>query len=62
MKPKILVLWHMASNYLATAQIDETGLPLLTVCDEEYKGINPFYADQDTWLCEYYGWVKVGEL
>lgn len=59
---KILVLWHEPSNYLATTEIrKDGGLPLLAVCDEEFNGINPFYAYPLGWL-KGYGWHVIGEL
>ncbi len=62
MKPKVMVLWHKPSNYLATAEIRlHGGLPLLAVCDDEYMGINPFYSYPLNWL-HYYGWFVIGEL
>lgn len=62
MKPKITVLWHELGNHLATFETKDSGLPLLDICDDDFKGINPFYSYPLSWLLEYYGWVKIGEL
>lgn len=61
MKPKITVLWHEPSNYMATFETRESGLPLLYICDDEYKGINPFYA-YPLYLLKTCGWIVIGEL
>lgn len=59
----ILVLWHEPSNMLATSEIrTDGGFPLLAVCDNEYPGINPFYAYPLDWLVRSYGWHVIGEL
>ena len=62
MKSQIKVIWHEKSNLLATFEIKDSGLPLLAVVDDEYVGINPFYAYNLSWLISYYGWIVVGEL
>ncbi len=62
MKPKIIVLWHQPSNFLATSEIrTRGGLPLLAVCDDEFKGINPFFSYPITMLI-HFGWTVIGEL
>ena len=62
MKPKVYVLWHQPSNYLATCEIRSSGgLPLLSVCDDEFTGINPFYSYPFSMLYSF-GWIKIGEL
>lgn len=60
MKPPRL-LWHEPSNSLAVADPASGGLPLLTVLDDEFTGINPFYSYPLTML-QYFGWVDLGEL
>jgi hypothetical protein len=62
MKPNIIVLWHEPSNMIATMPMNGSSLALLSVCDDEYKGINPFYAYPTQMLIDYYGWIKLGEL
>lgn len=59
MKPKLL--WHESSNYLAVADFKSGGLPLLTVLDDEFTGINPFYSYPLNWLVMY-GWTVLGDL
>ncbi len=63
MKPRIMVLWHEPSNFLATTEIQTAGfLPLLAICDEdEWKSKNPFYSYPISWLKDY-GWHVIGEL
>ncbi len=59
---KVKVLWHQPSNYLAVVDDrDRAGLPLLTVIDEEFTGINPFYSYPLTFL-KMWGWIEIGEL
>ena len=53
-------LWNEKANMMALADM-RTGLPLLSICDEEYQGINPFYSYPISFL-EYYGWIVIGEL
>ncbi len=67
MKPKLILLWHEPSNSLAVADMKNGagGCPLITVFDDEFNGINPFYSYPLSWLLEPrngYGWIKVGEL
>lgn len=63
MKPEIIVLWHEPSNLMATVEIDRhSSLALLSVIDDEYEGMNPFYAYPISYLISYYKWVKIGEL
>lgn len=57
----IKLFWHEPSNLLAIADIKRGRLPLITVIDEEYTGINPFYSYPVNWLIAY-GWVDLGEL
>ncbi len=62
MKPAITILWHEPSNFLATFEIRANGgLPLLAICDEEYVGINPFYAYPMDFL-KLFGWRVLGDL
>lgn len=58
---KNILLWHEHSNYLAIAWIERGGLPLLTILDDEYTGINPFYSYPMIFL-EGIGWSVIGEL
>jgi len=60
MSRRILWLWNEEANMMAVADCGEH-LPLLSICDEEYKGINPFYSYPLSFL-QYYGWVTIGEL
>jgi hypothetical protein len=60
MKAQCIVLWHEPSNMLAVADM-RTGLPLLTVLDDEYEGINPYYSYPLSFL-DWYGWRVLGEL
>lgn len=55
---KVKLLWHEPSNSLAIAEIKE-GLPLLTILDDEFKGINPFLAYPLLFL-KSFGWVDLG--
>lgn len=56
------VLWHEKGNHLAIADLNNGGLPLLTVCDDEFGGINPFYSYPLHILIKYYGWIEIGEI
>ena len=62
MKANIIVLWHEPSNMMATVPKNGSSLALLSICDDEYDGINPFYAYPISMLTEYYGWHMLGEL
>lgn len=57
---KIVWLWHEHSNMMALADLNNGGLPLLSICDNEFKGINPFYSYPLSFL-KHYGWVEIGE-
>ena len=57
----IVWLWHEPSNIMALADMSGD-LPLITVCDDEAKSINPFYSYPLSFLLEYYGWIKIGEI
>ena len=58
---KARLLWHEPSNFLAVADMNNGGLPLLTVLDDEFKGINPFYSYPLSFL-KALGWIDLGEL
>lgn len=58
-KPQLL--WHEPSNFLAVADSYRGGLPLLTVLDDEFTGINPFYCYPFIFL-KAFGWVCLGDL
>jgi len=55
------LLWHEKSNFMAIADVS-SGLPLLTVLDDEYHGINPFYSYPLSFLVDYYDWIDLGKL
>jgi len=57
----VKLLWHEKSNCMAAADIND-GLPLLTVLDDEFHGINPFYSYPLSYLLEYCGWVYISEV
>jgi hypothetical protein len=56
----VKLLWHEKSNFLAISD-ESIGLPLLTILDDEYEGINPFYAYPLEFL-KYYSWIVIGVL
>ena len=58
---RLKLLWHTPSNFLAVADFQDGGLPLITVLDDEFTGINPFYSYPFSILTEY-GWVDLGDL
>lgn len=55
------LLWHEPSNTLAVADQTYGGLPLLTILDDDFVGINPYYTYPIQTL-QYFGWVDLGEL
>lgn len=57
----VKLLWHEQSNCMAAAEINGS-LPLLTIFDDEFHGINPFYSYPLAHLLDYYGWVDIGGL
>ena len=62
MKPTtVKVLWHEPSNMLAICDPAFGGLPLITVLDDEFTGINPFYSYPFEYL-KLYGWRDLGDL
>lgn len=62
MKPNTKVMWHPNSNFLGVFEIrKDGGLPLVLICDDEYKGINPFYTYPLSML-HMFGWIVIGEL
>lgn len=56
----IIWLWNEKANATALADC-QGGLPLLTICDEDFTGINPFYSYPLS-LLRSYGWIVIGEL
>jgi len=62
MKSKVTVLFHEQSNFMAIADLTGGGLPLLTILDDEFTGINPYYSYPYRYLLEHYGFVEIGEL
>lgn len=60
-KDKILWMWHEPSNTMALAHI-RNGLPVITVCDDTFEGINPFYSYPINYLKTWVGWVELGEF
>ncbi len=60
-KPTFHIYWNEKSNHLAAAEVELGSLPLLTILDDEYTGINPFYSYPFIYL-EMLGWVDLGEL
>lgn len=58
---KLKVFWHPIANYLAIVDPWLGGLPLLTVLDDEYTGINPFLAYQIP-ILKSIGWLEIGEI
>lgn len=61
MKPVIKLVWHEPSNFMGTFEIRNGGLPLITIVDEDFRGINPFYSYPLSFL-GHWGWIVVGEL
>jgi len=55
------LLWHEPSNVISVCELNSAGLPLLTILDDEYAGINPFIAYPLDFL-KMFGWVILGEL
>jgi hypothetical protein len=62
MKNKVAILWHEKVNYLAIADLSRGGLPLMTILDDEYEGINPFYSLPISDLITLCDWIPIGEL
>jgi hypothetical protein len=58
---RTFLLWHEPSNFLAVANVKKGRLPLLTILDEEYRGINPFYA-YPFYFLKSFGWIDLGDL
>jgi hypothetical protein len=58
---KIKWLWHEPSNMMALADCSEEYLPLMTVCDDNWSGINPFYSYPLKFL-KSFGWVELGDF
>lgn len=54
-------LWNEKSNVMALVDPWHGGLPLLSICDDEYRGVNPFLTYPLPFL-GYYGWVVIGEI
>lgn len=58
----MVVLWHEPSNHLAVCEIrKDGGLPLMFIVDNDFNGINPFYAYPLNFL-KPFGWHEIGEL
>ena len=57
---KVLWLWHEPSNMMAIAEC-RSDLPHITICDDDFRGINPFYSYPLSFL-GHYGWVLIGEI
>lgn len=57
----IKLIWHEKSNFLAVCETS-SGLPRLTILDDEYMGLNPFYGYSLDLLTEICGWIVLGEL
>jgi hypothetical protein len=55
------VLWHEPSNFLAVVDPAFGGLPILTIVDEEFVGINPFYSYPLDYLSAF-GWIHIGDI
>lgn len=53
--------WHMPSNYVAWIDFSLGGLPLISILDDEYEGINPFFG-QPLGFLDKLGWRYLGEL
>lgn len=60
-KSKLKLLWHEASNHLCIADLSGD-LPLITVIDDEYKGVNPYYTYPIIISDSSYGFIDLGEL
>jgi hypothetical protein len=58
----IRLLWHEPSNVLCLADLSGGGLPLLTVCDNDIKMLQPYYSYPLQFLLDYYGFVDLGEF
>ena len=56
------VLWHEPSNMMCVADLSGSGLPLITICEEEPNMINPYYSYPYKYLLDYYGFVEIGEI
>lgn len=54
-------MWHEPSNMMAVLDCGTGGLPLLSVCDERYDGMNPFYSYPFEFL-KWYGWLEIGNI
>lgn len=59
---KFKVLWHEPSNFMCMVDPASGGLPLLTICDDRVRTINPYYAYPLEILLQYYGFIEIGEL
>lgn len=57
----IIWLWNEKANAMALADCKPGFLPLLSVCDDEFTGINPFYSYPLSFLRDY-GWIEIGVL
>lgn len=57
----VKVLWHEPSNFMAVADFSGPGLPLVTILDDEFTGINPYYSYPLIFL-KHFGWVEIGDL